>query len=119
MRALSWFLGIALGMVAGYAVLEGGVLAILVLVPAMVWAARERARPFGLGGLFVGLGTGAGGLIVLADVRCAGSNVSRPDSFSQCVVPDITPYLVAAGVVIGLGVVLSLLAVARAGASTR
>ena len=66
MRMVSWLLGIALGLIAGGAVLEAGVLVLLPLVLAVVWAAREKARPLGLGGLFIGLGAGSAGLLAFA-----------------------------------------------------
>ena len=75
---MSWLVGIALGVIAGGATLVAGVLALLVLVPGLVWAARERARPLGLGGLLLGLGLGVAGLLALANARCAASNSSGP-----------------------------------------
>src|SRR5450756_3167596 len=45
MRSVSWLVGIALGVIAGGATLVVGVRALLVLVPGLVWAARERSRP--------------------------------------------------------------------------
>ena len=113
MRVVSWFLGIALGMIAGGAVLVGGVLALLLLVPVLVWAAREAARPFGLGGLFIGLGAGIAGLLAIANARCAASNVSGPNYTSECVAPDLTALFAAAAVLAATGVAVSLLAIAR------
>ncbi len=109
MRVVSWLLGIALGMIAGGAVLEAGVLALLLLVPAGVWAAREKGRPLGAGGLVIGLGGGMAGLLALANARCAAENVSGPNYFSECVMPDITRYLVVALalVIVGVGVSLA------------
>lgn len=110
---MSWFLGIALGMIAGGAVLVAGVLALLLLVPAVVWAAREKARPLGLGGVFIGLGAGSAGLLALANARCAASNVSGPNYFSECVPPDLTPWFVAAAALAAIGIAVSLLGIAR------
>lgn len=76
MRTGSWLLGAALGLIAGGAVVAAGVLALLLLIPAVVWAAREKARPIGLGGLIVGVGAGVTGLLALANARCTASNVS-------------------------------------------
>ena len=115
MRMVSWFLGIVLGLIAGGAVLEAGMLALLLLAPAVVWAAREKARPLGLGGLFIGLGAGSAGLLVLANARCAASNVSGPNYFSQCVPPDLTAFFVAAAVLAAIGVGVSFLGIARTG----
>lgn len=115
-RVWSWFLGIAFGLAAGGTALVAGVVALLLLVPAVVWAAREKARPLGLGGLFIGLGTGSAGLLALANARCAASNVSGPNYFSECVAPDLTAFFVAAAVLAAIGVVVSLLGIARSGA---
>lgn len=108
MRAVSWLLGIVLGLIAGGAVLEAGVLALLLLVPAFVWAAREKGRPLGAGGLVIGLGAGIAGLLALASARCAAFNVSGPNDQSGCVAPDVTPYLVIAVVLVGAGAAVSL-----------
>src|SRR5450759_2921842 len=113
MRMVSWLLGIALVLIAGGAVLEAGVLVLLPLVPAVVWAAREKARPLGLGGLIVGFGGGMAGLLALANARCAASNVSGPNYFSECVAPDLTPYLAVAAVLTVIGAALSLFVLAR------
>jgi hypothetical protein len=103
MRAVAWLLGIALGLIAGGALLEAGMLALLLLIPAIVWALREKTRPLGAGGLVIGLGAGMAGLLALANARCAAANVSGPNYFSACVAPDITPYLLVAGVLIAVG----------------
>lgn len=113
MRMVSWFLGMVLGLMAGGAALVAGVLALLLLIPAVVWAAREKARPIGLGGLFVGLGAGSAALLVLADARCAASNVSELDNFSGCDVPDLTSAFVAAPVLAAIGVGVSILGLVR------
>ena len=110
MRTVSWLLGAALGLIAGGAVLAAGVLALLLLVPSAVWAAREKARPAGLGGLIVGLGGGMAGLLVLADAACSASNVSGPNHVSACVPPDLAPWFAAAGALMAIGVAVSLLA---------
>jgi hypothetical protein len=113
MRSVSWLVGIALGVIAGGATLVAGVLALLVLVPGLVWAARERARPLGLGGLLLGLGLGVAGLLALANARCAASNSSGPGYFSECTAPDLTPYLAVAAVLAVIGAALSLFVLAR------
>ena len=115
MRMVSWLLGIALGLIAGGSVLEAGVLVLVLLVPAIVWAAREKARPLGLGGMFIGLGAGSAGLLAFANARCAASNVSGPNYFSGCESPDLTPFFVAAAVLAAIGVGVSILGVARTG----
>ena len=83
------------------------------MVPAVVWAAREKARPLGLGGLFIGLGAGGAGLLAFANARCAASNVSGSNYFSQCGALDLAPFFVAAAVLAAIGVGVSLLGIAR------
>ena len=113
MRAVSLFLGIALGLIASAAILVAGVLGLLLLVPAVVWAARERARPQGMAGLLIGVGAGSAGLIALANARCAASNVSTSESVSGCVGPDLTALFAAAAVLVAIGVGVSLLGIRR------
>ncbi len=113
MRVVSWLLGIALGLMAGGATLEAGVLGLLLLVPAILWSSREKARPLGLGGLIIGLGAGMTGLLELANVRCAASNGSGPNYESACVAPDITPWLVVAAVLVVIGAGVSLVSLVR------
>ena len=108
MRAASWLTGAALGILTGGATLVAGALALLVLVPGLVWAARERASPLGLGGYLVGLGVGAAGLLALANARCAAFNTSGPGFESSCTAPDAAPYFAVAGVLIVVGAVLSI-----------
>ena len=112
-RCVLGLLGIALGLIAGGAALEAGVLVLLLLIPAILWASREKARPLGLGGLIVGLGAGMAGLLALANARCAASNVSGPNYSSACVAPDITPFLVVAAALVVFGAAVTLVALTR------
>ena len=115
MRMASWLLGIALGLIAGGSVLEAGVLVLLLLAPAVVWDAREKARPLGLGGLFIGLGAASAGLLAFANARCAASNVSGPNYFSGCESPDLTSFFVAAAVLAAIGVGVTIRGIACTG----
>ncbi len=112
-RRVSWALGLVLGALAGGAALAGGVFAALLIGPAIVWAASERWRPVGLGGLITGMGAGAAGLLLLANARCAATNVATPDLVSECVGPDLTPYLVGAAILVATGLAVSLAARTR------
>jgi hypothetical protein len=113
MRLVSWALGLVLGAILGGSALVIGVLAALLLVPAVVWGARERARPAGLGGVLIGAGGGPAGLLALANARCAASNVSTPNYVSECVAPDLTVYLVVAAALALVGVAVSIVALTR------
>ena len=108
MRLTDWLLGLALGALTGGLVLEAGVSVLLVVVPALIWAARERTRPLGLAGLLVGVGVGVAGLLAWADARCSAD--------PSCTIgTDPTPYFVLAVGLIVVGAVLTLLAVRRPG----
>jgi hypothetical protein len=101
----NWALGVALGIFIGAFALEGGVLVLLLLVPALIWGLRSRTPGAAAGGLFVGAGLGALGLIGLAQSRCV--NVSGPNFSTSCTPPDLTPYVVAAAALIAVGIVLA------------
>lgn len=113
MRSGSWLLALASGAVIGAATLILSLPALLLLVPAVWWTARDRVRPLGLGGLLVGLGGGIAGLVAYATASCAASNVSGPGYRSTCEAPDLTPYLLVAAVLIIVGAGVSFLALMR------
>lgn len=107
MRRSDWLLGLALGALSGGLMLEAGVLVALVILPALVWAAREEARPLGLAGLLVGVGVGVGGLLAWADARCSAD--------PSCTIgTDPTGYFVLAAGLTAVGAVLTVLALRRA-----
>lgn len=114
MRLVSWAIGLVLGAIIGGSALVIGVFTTLLLVPAVVWGSREQARPAGLGGVLVGTGAAAAGLLALANARCAASNVSTPNFVSECVAPDLTGYLVVAAGLVLVGVAVSIVALLRA-----
>jgi hypothetical protein len=105
-KVTHWLLGVVLGAFAGGFVLEAGVLALLLLVPALVWGRREPTRPLGLAGLLVGIGCGVGGLLALADQRCATD--------ASCSMPDQTPYFVFALVMVAAGAAFTVAGLRRA-----
>jgi len=104
MRLTHWSLGIVLGAIAGGSSLVVGVLALIVIVPGLVWAAREPRRPLGLAGLLVGVGVGVGGLFEMADARCAAFNSAANQSCSST---DAMPYFTFALVLIAIGAALT------------
>ena len=115
MRLSRWVLGLALGAIAGGSALVAGILALLLVVFTLVWAARESERPVGLGGLLVGFGVGLGGLFALADARCAAFSTAADGITQGCTAPDATPYLIVAFVVVAAGMLVTLVAARRAG----
>ena len=119
MRLTHWMVGVVLGAVTGGSALIVGVVAVLVLVPGLVWAAREPTRPLGLAGVLVGIGAGAGGLLAAADNRCAAFNAATLGVVQSCHSVDVTPYLTVALLLVTMGVVLTVVALRRSSRSTR
>jgi hypothetical protein len=113
MRLTHWMVGVVLGAVGGGSALIVGVLALLVLVPGLVWTARETTRPLGLAGLLVGVGVGAGGLLATADGRCAAFNATAIGVVQSCSSPDATPYLAVALLLVVAGAVLTVVGLRR------
>ncbi len=105
----NWLLGLVLGIFIGGFALEAGVLALLLAVPALVWALRGRTWAAALSGLFVGAGASCAGLIGLAQMQCV--NVSGRNFGSFCTPPDLTPYLVVAAVLIAIGAAVGFLGI--------
>ena len=111
MRRSHWVLGLVLGAIAGGSALVAGVLAILLFVFTLVWAARETERPAGLGGLLVGFGIGVGGLFALADARCAAFGTAADGVAQGCSSPDATPFLIATLVMVAAGALVTLVGI--------
>jgi hypothetical protein len=100
MRLTQPLLGLVLGVFAGGLVLEAGILVLLLVLPALVWAAREPRRPLGLAGFVAGIGVGIGGLLAWAVAQCAAD--------PSCSMPgDPTPWFVLAATLIVAGALLA------------
>ena len=113
MRLRHWVLGILFGAAGAGAALVAGVVALLVLVPGVVWAAREPTRPLGLAGLLVGVGAGAGGLIALIGNPCAAFDATTVGVVGSCYSADTIPYLTAAVLLVAAGAALSVVGFRR------
>jgi hypothetical protein len=110
MRSVRWVQGVLFGCVIGAAVLEVPTLGLLALLLCVLWASIDGVRPAGMAGLLLGLGGAVVLLLVAANARCAAFN----DAPNQgCTAPDVTPFLVVAGVLVAVGVVLTVLALRR------
>jgi hypothetical protein len=108
MRLRHWMVGVVLGAAGGGSALSVGVVALLVLIPGLVWAARESTRPLGLAGLLVGVGVGAGGVLAAAGYRCVVAfTVPAGGSVESCSSADATPYLALALLLVMAGAVLT------------
>jgi hypothetical protein len=119
MRLTHWMIGAMLGAVGGGSALIVGVVAVLVLVPGLVWAAREPTRPLGLAGLLVGIGVGAGGLLAAAGGGCAAFNATTTGVVQSCYSADLTPYLAVALLLVVAGAVLTGVGLRHTNRSTR
>ena len=108
-----WVLGLALGAIAGGSALIAGILALLLAVFILVWAARESRRPVGLGGLLVGFGVGLGGLFAMADARCAEFSTTADGIAQGCTAPDAAPFIVVAFLVVAAGVLVTFVVARR------
>lgn len=102
MRAKPWLIGLALGLASGTVLL-------VLLVPAVVWAAREKRPLLALGALAVGTGAGIASLTLL--------NLNPTCVVVTCTIPaDRAPYVVVATALVLLGAALSLLGARSRGA---
>lgn len=119
MRLTHWIVGVVLGAMGGGSALIVGVVALLVLVPGLIWAAREPTRPLGLAGLLVGIGAAAGGLLAVAGGGCAAFNTTTVGVVQSCYSADTTPYLAVALLLVVAGAVLTLGGLRRTIRSTR
>lgn len=119
MRLRNWLVGVVVGAAAGGSALIVGVVALLVLVPGLVWAAREPTRPLGLAGLLVGIGAGAGGLLAEAGGGCGAFNATTVGVLQSCCSADVTPYLAVAVLLVVAGALLTVVALRRTGGSAR
>ena len=111
MPVTHWVLGVILGSVAGASILTFGTLGLMVVVPVLIWAAAERRRPIGLAGSLVGAGIGIGGLLSLAAVRCAATDMSVDGVSESCTAPDVTGLIAAALVLVVAGAILTIVGV--------
>jgi hypothetical protein len=118
LRISRWVLGLALGAIAGGPALVAGILAVLLVVFLLVWAARESERPGGLGGLLVGFGVGMSGLFALADARCAEFSATADGITQGCISPDGTRFFIVAFVVVAAGMLVTLVAARRSQTSS-
>ena len=98
-----WFTGLVVGLVFGSATLVGGTLmGLLGLVAAGLLSVRS-GRTLAIGGVLTGLGGCWLFLIGTADARCGPGGSG----------PDVTPWLMASGAMLAVGVSLSALAWSR------
>ena len=92
-----WFVGVVIGLVFGLATLVGGtVMALLGLVAAGLLSVRP-GRTLAVGGVLTGLGACWLAIFASADARCGAG----------CVGPDLTPWFLASGAMLAVGVSLT------------
>jgi hypothetical protein len=103
-----WAIGLVTGAIVGFGVLVGGTLVGVLGLVAILVLGRSPARSAPVGGYLTGFGTTWLLLFASAGLGCRG----------DCVGPDLAPWLAAALVLLGIGVILSIRAAgeARSGA---
>jgi hypothetical protein len=108
MRMPTWILGLLFGFFVAAAFLLAGGIALILLVPALAWAALDRLRPTALAGVLLGTGLGAAGLITLSQANCLRFNAASGGGLIQsCTGPDLTWYYAVAFVFALVGVALT------------
>ena len=103
-----WAIGLVTGLTVGIGVLTTGTLGALLGILALLLLSIEPERDAPIGGLFLGGGIGWLVLLGTAPARCG----------EGCVFPDLAPWIVASIAMIGVGLVLTWLAVRRQRAPT-
>ena len=99
----SWIAGAALGLLAGFLLLEGPLFGLIVLIAAAALVAVKGDRRSGFGGLLVGLGGIWTLLLGRVKLTCTAS--------VGCLTPTIDTYLAIGIAILVLGSALSLVAI--------
>jgi hypothetical protein len=98
-----WFTGLVIGLVFGLATLIGGtIMAALGLVAAALLSIRP-GRTLAIGGVLTGLGACWLAVFASAEARCG----------LGCIGPDLTPWFLASGAALAVGVSLTVLGWSR------
>ena len=93
-----WVIGLVVGAVAGAGALVAGPIAGLLGLVAIVLAVAEARRAAAIGGVLIGLGGAWLALLGRVALTCR----------ADCVAPGLEPWLLAAAVLAGLGVVVTI-----------
>jgi DNA-binding CsgD family transcriptional regulator len=110
-RLTGWLSGLVVGAASGFLALLAGPLG---LVPALGFvpvAIRSRQTLASLAGLLIGAGAIALGMITAANASC--TTVVTPTNYSSCTAPDLTAWVMLAGVAVAGGALLSIAATRR------
>ena len=101
----SWLLGLLVGAVAGVAIVEGGVLGLLVVLLLAIWGGGRPHPALAIGGLLVGAGAGIVALTLRAQAACDPAS---------CVAPDLALWFAFFSGLIVLGLALTVIGLRRA-----
>ena len=107
----AWVLGLVLGLLLGLLSLLVSPFVLILAVPFVPALRRSRVIRAGVSGGLIGWGSIWLVLIEGALARC--TTVTSPNSSSTCTAPDLTGWIVAAVVAVGIGLGLAVLTVSH------
>jgi hypothetical protein len=110
---LALALGVLLGVLLAFAVPMVGTPAIILLIPALVWALLNASRLVATSGLLIGVGASTVILLLEASARCAADDRSGPGFVSICTAPDNSVLLVVGALTAWVGGGLAIIASLR------
>lgn len=110
-RALSnWLAGVVVGVAAGVLTLTFPTFGWLIVLAFLLGLIRASPRLPAVGGLFFGLGTAWLVLLVRSNLKCQAFDAAPGQ---ECGSPDIGVWLAVGGVLLGIGVVSTVVALIR------
>jgi hypothetical protein len=107
----NWIAGLVVGVAAGVLSLIFPTLGGLIAVAFLVGVIRTTPRLPAIGGLFFGFGAAWLVILVRSHLDCQAFDAAPGQ---DCVEPDIGPWLAVAGILLALGVLMTVVAWARA-----
>lgn len=101
----AWLAGVVLGVLDGFLLFEFPLLGLVLTLIAALLLGRERPRSAGIGGLLVGIGGCWTFFLTRAKLACLAFDAAPNQG---CEMPTVEGYLVAAGLVLLVGIGLTL-----------
>lgn len=110
MALKQWLAGLVMGVSGGFVVLIFPTLGVLLVGLSVIGILRARQRGAGASGFLLGIGTILFVLLLRAQMACQAFDAAPNQG---CEAPDITPYVVVAGVLLVAGALGSVVALGR------